>query len=496
MRLKLTVLILAILLAVPFIGTALASQGQEQLVHQQFSTAYWSIWKHSNGTWQNTGKPGDNKVHTYEYSLPQNKLKKYAITRIEVTTGYGFDPVAYQQVGGWNGLSYTDYERIYLSHTPDDLTCINNDQDLVAGTVTAKWSFNLLPTWPPVDRRAALDLKDDENRYLVGFDSSQYANAVEGWLWFLPAHIKWYGIPLAPQDNLAVVITESPEEAAKGESITVKGELTTDSETPPVTTVVRWSVNGQNVYEGPVTVDKIRQLNLPLTISATDTTVLVEVNPYCNQPANELTWEDNKDTATIKISTAEPENNGQLILTARSEGGTDAQGIYIPPQIRQPGTAKWWDIVTATLKPPAPMPPKGALKSWSITSAKLTYPKKHPDWAFGHPLDPVGTTTINMSTGGRTANVQLREDWSNYGTNIYDMVTKHLIPGPTKYNISATYSISYTYEYEVKRRSCSGSGENRSCHTWYEIRTGSGTTSGSASAELLVNGTSKRPLAN
>ena len=81
-------------------------------------------------------------------------------------------------------------------------------------------------------------------------------------------------------------------------------------------------------------------------------------------------------------------------------------------QSRPAGTAKWTDHVTATLKPSAPVPPKGKLDSWKITSAKITYPKKHSKITFGTPYQPQGTITKNMKLNGHTATIEFQQDWS------------------------------------------------------------------------------------
>lgn len=286
--------------------------------------------------------------------------------------------------------------------------------------------------------------------------------------------------PLMDLQNLIAKITSHPESAPAGESITVAGQLTNEG-TEPVNTTVRWSVNGNTVYEGPVTVDKTRDLSLPLSMPSSDASVVLEVNPGRNQPPGESSWADNRDSITINLAAARPQGGGDLTLT--------------------PNPARWWEMVTATLKPPAPTPPKGTLTSWSITSAKLTYPKKHPDWTFGHPLDPVGTVTVNMSTGGHASTVEFRQDWSNYGSNVYDIIEQRLIPGPTDYPITATYKIQYEYEYTIRHRDVdywtdSDGNRHRDVDIWYETKTGSGTDTGTASAVLTVNGTSVLPRAH
>jgi hypothetical protein len=474
---------LAVFLLFP--GMALAATG-EQVVSQQVIIPSFDIWQHSNGVWQDTDACGEldyygweGKTYSKAFTLPESEWQgKYKLTRAEVT--YPFTQEQFNNSGRLEDWKY--FKSKYIRKTPNNYSVAKAGENLDEGKVTAQWKFDLAPK--------SLNLKDPTVREQLGMDEKDFSNLAQGWRWYLPVLITWYGMPQAPQDNLDVVITSYPEEVRQGKAITVTGELTSNSETP-ITTVVSWSVNGKKVFEGLVTVDKTRELNLPLSMPAGDTTVKVEVNPYRNQPASEITWEDNSDSITVKLAVAPRPGNGQLILTAMSQAGEDLYGEYHPSEPRPAGTAKWTDTVTATLKPPAPNPPKGKLKSWSITSAKLTYPKRHPRFVFGNPLPPEGTTTVNMTTGGHTSTVSFREDWALDGTGIFSQIQDRLVAEtPKHYPISATYSIHYTYEYKIRHRSChTRSDGSRSCHTWYETKTGSGTTGGTATAQLLVNGT-------
>lgn len=169
--------------------------------------------------------------------------------------------------------------------------------------------------------------------------------------------------------------------------------------------------------------------------------------------------------------------SGELIFYARSQGGQDIYGNYKPPENRPVNTAKYADIVKAVLRPKPPTPPRGRLVSWEITEAHLTYPKRHPDFWFGHPVEPVGTVTVSMVPNGHEATVEFEQDWSLAGAPIYDMATDQMAPPPTYYTITASYTIRYVYEYTE----CDEDG----CWTVRKEATASGTASG----KLLVNST-------
>lgn len=165
--------------------------------------------------------------------------------------------------------------------------------------------------------------------------------------------------------------------------------------------------------------------------------------------------------------------NDELHFYARTKGGHDKDGNYVAPEDRPVDTAKYADIIKAVLKPAPPKPPRGKLVSWEIVSAKLTYPKQNPDFWFGHPVEPVGTVTVNMDASDHEATVEFEENWSLAGAPIYDMKTDQMAPPPTEYTITATYTVHYVYKYKTE-------------DGWeYRERTETKSVSG----KLLVNGT-------
>ncbi|WP_338832835.1 hypothetical protein [Neomoorella humiferrea] len=253
------------------------------------------------------------------------------------------------------------------------------------------------------------------------------------------------------------------------------------SEAPmDVTTQVGTKREGEQQYQKVVDNLKVPAwgkvpVTLKFKVEDQPYTVRVKVNPF--ETILETDYSDNYVDVTVKpVETPLPPGNGELVFYARSQGGYDLEGNYKPPEDRPVNTAKYADIVKAVLKPAPPKPPRGKLVSWEITEARLSYPKKHPDFSFGHPLEPVGTVTVNMKVqpGGHEAVVEFLEDWSVAGAPIYDMWTEQMAPPPTEYTITAEYTVHYVYKYYVL-----GKG-------WeYAERT----ETKSASGKLLVNST-------
>lgn len=276
-----------------------------------------------------------------------------------------------------------------------------------------------------------------------------------------------------------------------------------------VTTQVGTKREGEQQYQ--IAVDSLKvpawgkvPVTLKFTVGDRPYTVRVKVNP--NETILENDYSDNYVDVTVKpTAPAVPGNQGgedqsssgegdisaELILYARSRGGQDIYGNYKPPEDRPVNTAKYADIVKAVLRPKPPTPLRGRLVSWEIVSATLTYPKRNPEFSFGHPTaEPVGTVTVAMVSNGHEATVEFEEDWSLAGAPIYDMLADKMAPPPTEYTITAEYTIRYTYEYEVTRSRTytDENGETRT-ETWTESVRREATASGTASGKLLVNGT-------
>jgi len=586
---KFFALLIVLLFLIP--SAALAAEPEEEIITHQVIVPSFDIWQHSNGVWQDTDGCGERDYYGWKgktlpgtFTLPESVWKgKYKLTHAEIA--YPFTQEQFNSSGRQE--DWKIFKQDYLAKTPTNYSVAKAGENLDEGKVTAQWTFDLAPEW--------LDLKDPTVREQLGMDEKSFSNMAQGWRWYLPVLITWYGVPekvlhppdfsvtfdrhvidnANPGDKVELIATyklneshDQPEtaklaalhavgegeyplalepvnpsdsldvngtiefrpgetkqysvkatvqgrnskilakiwpaggedanwsnnsdeaqirlnqnlwvelngdaerETREGNSVSLTAQIHNDSGSMIVTPVI-WKMDGKIIKEIS-NFDIISQGSDSVTITpqAGSYTVTVEVNPGRNMPPDEMSWSDNKDSVTIDRLEDTSGGNSKLSFN--------------------PNPAKWWEMVTATLSPPKPTPPRGTITSWSISSAKLTYPKKHPDWTFGHPLDPVGTTTVNMSTGGHTSTVDFRQDWSNYGAEVYDVIDGRLIPGPTYYPISAEYKIDYTYKYKVRK--CSGSGENRRCRT--VTRTRSGSDSGTASAKILVDGTSRVPKAH
>ncbi|MTI82344.1 MAG: hypothetical protein FH756_00280 [Firmicutes bacterium] len=489
MRLTKLIVLFFTLLLLP--GMAFANP-QEQFILHEIKLGSFDVWQHTDGTWQDTDDCGDDDPYGLEnkkvretYAYPESEYASQ-FTPTRATIDHNFTLTDDELANAGRSESWGDFDIKYLRYLPNSYSAARESLNLEEGTVTVLKKFDLEPE--------LMDLKDPAVRADLGMDDRDFSNMAQGWRWYTPMLVTWYGVPKENQ-NLKAKITSIPsEDPNPGDSITITGQITNESDTP-VTTLVQWYLDSNKVYEGEVTVDETRDLTFPFSMPDRDTLVTLQVNPGHNMPPDETTWEDNKDKVTINVDALEPIINDNLYLTATSQGGEDQFGNYIPSENRTPGTAKWTDIVTAGLKT-RDAPDLGScyrLKTWKLESATIKFPKRHPDFTFGSPVEPVEKTSKAMTiTGDKTATVQFKEDWSLNGAQIYDNLKGQMVPGPTYYDIETTYTM--LWEYRKGRRACCGEDDCRPCcvdwndyskHRTYTVKT-----------KLLVNGTGVNSLAN
>jgi len=496
-----SMLVIALLLAAVPAGAALAlPQGEEQVVKQEVIMGYFDVWK--GNEWQDTNndgspdKPGQTGKVTKPFSYSAaDKLGEYQLTRVEVK--YPFSPEEYVAAGGrqygpdgqpwidpYTGqpvMSWQSIEFWYLTHLSQNLSVQIAGQDLATGTASVQWILDLAPL------TKALNIKDEENRKYIGYQPKNFGSFTEGWRWYLPGIITWYGIPKAKVNLIASSLDPGvnddeaePNQAYTG-TVTLKYFGNVPVENVPIAVFngkyrAILKKNGTVVTSDNFVPGDIKKYTFTWHAPSSGEVILkgvIDTPPLENKYA-ETTEKDNIIEEIVYVKQPPPRMGpGSLTFKAVSQD----RNITRPG-----GTAKWTDWVTATLKPPKPTPPRGTLDWWKITSARLTYPKKNPDFTFGTPYGPRGTKTINMSTGGHVSTVEFQEDWAMDGAKIYSMIEGRLMAeSPKYYTITSDYTVKYQYHYYVWR----GSGEDR-----HRVRiTKTAATSGTASGKLLVNGT-------
>ncbi|MBF7082654.1 hypothetical protein IT084_06645 [Desulfallas sp. Bu1-1] len=504
---KLIHLLLAVLVliaAVPLGAAAAFAAEQEQVVKVQIGAGSFDIWQHSNGEWQNTDgipgrdEPGQDKTPTFDYTANE-LLNKYTLTRVEIThnvTPDDFNTPAnaakdFVLALPGKGKTWDEYHRNYMQYYSNNYSAgkAKDGEDLARGRVTTQFKLNLSPT----NTNRALDLKDPETRKELGMTDRDFSQMAQGWRWYMPVKITWYGIPKTEINLVASNIDPGvPGEAEPGKTYTGTVKFKYFG-TTPVENVPIGAFNGQ--YRAtlkkngqPVTSDNfapgdVKTYTFTWTAPESGQTVLKGVidTPPLPNVYQETTEEDNTVQITVFVKQPPQQSGpGSLTFQAVSQDRSKSRPV---------NTAKWTDWVTATLKPPAPTPPRGSLDSWEITSAKLTYPKKNPNFTFGTPYGPVGTKTINMTPGGHEAKVEFQEDWAMDGAKIYSLIERRLMAEkPKNYTITASYTVEFKYKYREKKTDSEG-------NTYYVTRYGTGSDSGTVTGQLLVNDTGVNSLA-
>jgi hypothetical protein len=171
---------------------SLVQGAEEKVIYQQVSIPYFEIWKYSSGEWQDTDDDGrtdekeTDKVYKQQYALDQSFLEKYTVTKVEITVD--INETKYNAAGGRDGKIWDDFDKEYFYYRPNKLFAEipDKNKDLIKGTATAEFSFNLSPEDKGINRKLIRFPGDNEQAF---------ANMTEGWRWYLPAIVTWYGIP-------------------------------------------------------------------------------------------------------------------------------------------------------------------------------------------------------------------------------------------------------------------------------------------------------------
>ncbi len=482
-----------------------------QLIKSYIDVAYFQVWKHSNGTWQDTDHdgtrdmPGQTKTWSYKVTgVLDNLTNQWELTgvRVRYLNTNEWNEAIYQQNNGYAGMSFDEFDKkilLYASAKGQEGKVWAESHLQGELSYTLHYEGIRLASYPGISdveaaKNEAMDLTWPPNRSILkslgiplSVPPGGFSKMAEGWNYWVPYIVEIYGKPKKPAPDMYVKILDpGTSEVIPGNAYngTVVFGLASDYQTPVQGTLTLTNngypvpgVDGQTVTFYP---GEEKSFNFVFHGDAGGCKLVAKIHPV--DPSADRDWSNNSKEVYVPARQQPKAGPGELTFQAYSQEGPDIYGNIVPSMPREPNTAKWTDTVKATLRPPAPVPPRGTLDWWKITSAKLTYPKKHPEFTFGHPLEPVGTVTIDMTPNGHEATAEFREDWSLNGAPIYDVLEDRMVPGPTEYTITAEYEILYQYHYTE----CDEDG----CWTVTETAT----ESGNASGQLLVNGTGVNSL--
>lgn len=179
---RLLTMFLALTLLIPFATpfksvTANPEAPEERLV--QIITGSWDLWKHEDGRWQASGKPGDrDKTINVELGIPEKFKEGYKNIRVEIKQGPptkadNDDPNLEPQ-----------YKQDWIAYEKDILgkSAVITNYSISGYEVTLSFA---LPT-PP--QEMAVNIRKEEEA-----KGQQFLENVEGWRYYLPFVVYWYG---------------------------------------------------------------------------------------------------------------------------------------------------------------------------------------------------------------------------------------------------------------------------------------------------------------
>lgn len=167
---KLIVVALLVALAVLIVPAPPALEASSEVrIKTQVRVASWDIWLHADGkTWQETGAPGDRRSYTFDVAAPE--VRGYTNLRHEMVVGVTEEQ--FMAAGGRAGYppdeaGWTKFGEKILQRIPDNYRLIGKNQV----------GFTLSPL-----------------SHAERIKKKWQAEEVEGWRFYLPAFVTWYGV--------------------------------------------------------------------------------------------------------------------------------------------------------------------------------------------------------------------------------------------------------------------------------------------------------------
>jgi hypothetical protein len=322
MRLNLksiTVFLLIVLVLVPALSAFASSN--EVMFKKEVDAGYWDIWKHSDGTWQYTGKPGDEKSYDEFEITPPAEASEYQNVRYVMEIGV--TKQQFMDAGGWPNAGYPPNEEgwegfnnSYTGHIPNNYRKTGDKQV----------AFILAP----ID--GAENIREEWQ-----------ADVVEGWRWYLPITVSWYGVGGEKPDFEVVLLVPGAEETTPGEAYTGTVEYKLKDNAPgPVEAILHMTHNkfGLKTPEGDKIHNKIltfqpgeeKTFQFAWTGQASDSTIRAEVWP--TEPAGlskeqrDAYPEDNVMELTVKQRNMMPDFAVTSLISGinRAEPGGNYMG--------------------------------------------------------------------------------------------------------------------------------------------------------------------------
>ncbi|SFH34078.1 hypothetical protein SAMN05660649_04812 [Desulfotomaculum arcticum] len=313
---KLILFLAALLLLLP--GTALA-EPQEQLFLRQVSVGNFDVWQHTDGRWQDTDQCGQpdpygltNKTLKPEvFTLPQTQYTSgFTVTRVEIE--YDFTLTNEELKSAGRSESWDIFNAKYITKLPNKYKAEKIGEDLAQGTVTVQKTLDLMPE--------LLDLKDPAVREELVMTDQDFSDLAQGWRWYTPVLINWYGVPrqaLQPPDFSVTLDKHEFKNMDPGDKVTLTAtyKLNDDHPQPEKAKLGAFHVIGA---EYPVTLEPLDPKDAPdndsviefqpgeqkqyrITVTVQNRNSVVQAKVWPADASNDADWSNNSDEASILV---------------------------------------------------------------------------------------------------------------------------------------------------------------------------------------------------
>lgn len=285
----------------------------------------FEIWMHSDGTWQDTDYDGirdkpyalDKRTVSAQLQapIPGDILKQYDNIRAEII------PMA------WEMDDTGENEALFNLDTDGYSAVIKEDMGLNIDAPDYVTFYSKVLQMRPKEYNAVNNTANDGKVEFIldAFPNQELKRSwqgkqVEGYGFYLPALVKYYGIPksISSKDSLSNIdlsakITSCPDYTIERNPVTVKAEIKHNTSGKSIITRVLWKLNGEVIkdtanfgflgaYEDAV--------SFIMPTEAAKITVVVNPNQDC--PADELDWNNNSDSRRINFKDINYDNSNGL----------------------------------------------------------------------------------------------------------------------------------------------------------------------------------------
>lgn len=286
----------------------------------------FEIWKHSDGTWQDTDYDG---ICDKPYVLDKRTISAQLQAPIPEAITNQYDNISYEIIPmTWEMDINGENEALFKLDLDGYSAVIKEDMGLEVNADTySRFYLQVLNMRPKNYRAADEKAKDGKVDFILQSDPTRelkrnwQGKQVEGYGFYLPAIVKYYGTQKKNTSkdsisniDLSAQIMSCSDYAIEGNPVTVKAEIKHNTPGKNIITRVLWKLNGEVIkdtanfgflgsYEDAVS----------FIMPAESAKISVIVNPNQDCPASELDWNNNSNSRIINLKDVKTGNNNGLV---------------------------------------------------------------------------------------------------------------------------------------------------------------------------------------